>query len=122
MMKNSGLVLLPTIIVLGSVIVGIGSVGLLAVSTLNRSNYSIRLSATALSVANSGISDANLRINRNPIWTPASCYVLNVGSYSADVCVEKTGTGYIVNSSGTVLLSKRQLKAIFDVDPVTNQV
>ena len=126
--------LLPAVIILGSVVVSIGLVGLFVVFTLNRSNYSIRLSSTALAVAQAGIKDAHLRLIRNPIWTPLGCnsanalndanqtYILNVGNYKAYVCLEKIGAGYLVNSLGRVLLHQRQVKAILAVDPVTYQI
>lgn len=129
-----GLVLLPTILMLSFVVLGIGLTGLLIVFTLNRSNYAIKLSNSALSVAQAGIHDANIKIIRNPNWSPVGCnsalplndtnktYTLSISSNSVYVCVEKTGNKYTVNSLGKIMNQSKQLKAIFDADSVTNQI
>lgn len=131
---NKALVLLPTVLALGFVVVSIGLTGLFIVFTLNRSNYAIRLSNSALAAAQAGIKDANLRIIRNPNWLPVGCnssnpldeinrtYSLDIESYKVYVCVEKVGDDYIVNALGKARVYKKQLKAIFDKDPITNQI
>ncbi len=131
---TKGLVLLPAILMMSFVVLGIGLTGLLIVFTLNRSNYAIKLSTNALSVSQAGIYDANIKIIRNPNWSPVGCnsslplndgnktYVLSVGSNNAYVCVEKAGNKYTVNSLGSVLTQKKQLKAKFDTDNITNQI
>lgn len=131
---KKGLVLLPAILMMSFVVLGIGLTGLLIVFTLNRSNYAIKLSTTALSISQAGIHDANIKIIRNPNWYPVGCnsslplndsnktYLLIVGSNNVYVCVEKTGNKYTVNSLGKVLNQSKQLKAVFDTDNVTNQI
>ncbi len=131
-MMNKG-VILPTILVLSFVILSIGLSGLFIVFNLNRSNYAIKLSSIALSVAQAGIKDANLIILRNSNWSPAGCgvnvpsaitntYTLDVGQNKAYICVERIGNKFTVNSLGQVLNQKRHLKAVLDQDSVTNQI
>ncbi len=130
---RKGFVMLPTILVLSFIILSIALSGLFIVFTLNRSNYAIKLSGTALSVAHAGIKDASLIIIRNSNWSPAGCgssvpsqtintYVLNVGQNKAYICVERIGNKYTINSLGQVLNQKKYLKAVLDQDSFSGQI
>lgn len=131
---KKGLVLLPTVLILGFVVVSIGLTGLFIIFTLNRSNYNIRLAANALAAADAGINDAYLRIIRgtnplsadcsalDPASLPLGAYNLPVGSHNAYVCIQRSGNVYHVFSLGVARGRRRKLKAILDEDARTKQI
>ena len=132
---KKGLVLLPTVLVLGFVVVSIGLTGLFIAFTLNRSNYGIRLAANALAVADAGIKDAHLRIIRgtNPIASdcstldpgslPTGAYSLSVGSNIAYICIQQPAANtYHIFSLGVARGRRRKLKAVLDEDVRTKQI
>ena len=131
---NRGLVLLPTVLILGFVVVGISLTGLFVIFTLNQSNYSIRLAANALAAANSGIDDAQLRIIRGTNGLSPDCsmidpqvsvsytYLIDVSNYKSYVCIQKLGNVYNVFSLGVARGRRRKLKAILDEDSITKQI
>ncbi len=131
---KKGLVLLPTVLILGFVVVSIGLTGLFVIFSLNRSNYGIRLAANALATADAGIDDAHLRIIRgtNALSTDCSAidpatpssytYSLAAGVNTAYICIRKSGNTYEVFSLGAARGRRRKLKAILDEDNRTKQI
>ena len=125
-----GQVLLPTVLILGFLVMTIGLIGLFVVANLNRANYAIRLSTSALAAAESGIRDAQLRIIRGT--NELNCllsfegfsynYDLVVGSYKAYVCVTAIVNSYTVDSLGVAGSQKKKVRGVFDVDAVTKQL
>ncbi len=128
MNPTRGSALLPTVLVMGSVLLAIGVAGMLVGVVVNRTNSSTRLSERALMAARAGVADASRRIVRNPQWAP-SCASLASGSYSlvlsgssVTVCVSKTGQRYSVQSQGVAQGVRREISAVLDADASTGQV
>ena len=134
-----GAVLLPTILIIGFLMVALGLAGSIIVLLLNRSNFSIRLATAGLAAARTGIDDAYLRIIRDNTWPAADCdirqsagdanktYDLTLGEIKVYVCVKKeTFTNevkYTINSLAKGgFNSKRQLQAVLNADRATHQV
>ena len=65
--KNKGIAALPTILLLGGIIVEISIVGAFISYLFSQSSFGIRSSEEALSLAQSGIQDAMIKIIRNKI-------------------------------------------------------
>lgn len=116
--KISGVAVLPTILLVGGLMAAI-SVSLLFVSYFfGQGSFGIKLSNEALSAAQSGISDATMRIARDKNYNTAnSSYSLLVGSRSAQVmvCIENYKTTSISSPCGTIdftLTGKREITSI----------
>lgn len=93
--KNKGVVALITILLVGGIIVEIGIAGLFVVYLLTQSSFGLKLSAEALSAAQTGLQDALLRIVRNKDF-----------SYCASPCSDFRTSGYsIALGSGQVQIT-----------------
>ena len=128
MMNLRGSALLPTVIVMGAVLLAIGVAGMLMGVVVSRTNSSTRLSERAFMAARAGVADASRRIVRDPQWAP-SCASLSSGSYSLSfsgvsvaVCVTKAGQRYSVQSQGNAQGVRREVDAALDVDAATGKV
>lgn len=128
---SRGQILLPTVLVLGFLVMTIGLVGLFIVSSLNRANYAIRLSTNALAAAESGVQDGQLKIIRGVYSSYSTAcstiYTLNLQNNSADVCIYQPidptcGGCYFVDSVGRAGNQMKKLRGIFDSDLVTKQL
>lgn len=126
---QKGAVLLPMVLMISAVVSMIGMAGLAVGVALNRSNASIKNANRALEASRAGIADVERRILRDSQWAPVCAtvatpsYTLAVGStVTADLCVNKTGNQYTVQSLGKAGLKQRRLDAVIIVDPITNQV
>lgn len=115
---NKGVAVLPTILLIGGLMAGIG-VSLLFVSYFfGQGSFGIKMSNEALVTAQAGISDALMRIMRDKNYnTGSSFYSLSVGSRSAQVivCAENYRTTLISSPCGTVdnaLAGKREITSI----------
>ena len=129
-MASPGAILLPMVIMASAIVLTIGMAGLMTGVVLNRSVSSLRLSERALAGARAGMNDAHRRIVRDTQWSP-SCtsvtagpvsYSLSLGTASADVCAERTATGFMVRTIGSSGGFRRRIDAEFGVDLRTGQV
>ncbi|TSC96263.1 MAG: hypothetical protein Athens071426_608 [Parcubacteria group bacterium Athens0714_26] len=126
--KNNkiGIAALPTILILGSIIIDVVIVMTLGMNLLVNSGYGVRLSNEALAAAKAGAQDGMLRVSRDKNFN--SNYQLTVGSRTVDVVVCKDlpecgGVGkYKISSTATALTKKKKIEVILVVDPITGVV
>lgn len=128
--RKNGIASLPAILLLGGIIIEIGIAGAFLLFYLNTNVYGARLSNEAALAAQSGISDAVLRLTLDGTWGGGN-YTVSVGSRSADVDVCKAtcpvaspvGIGkYYVVSTGNALTRRSRLVAVISVDDTTGLV
>lgn len=121
--QNSGVAALPTVLLIGGLIVELGLAGVLIAYLLSQSSFGAKLSAEALAAASSGVEDATLKIVRDKSFSSPG-YNLTVGNRSAYivVCKDTCVSGkYQVISTGSALAKKRKLEAIINVDGVSGE-
>ena len=120
-----GIAVLPTILLIGGLVVEIGIAGLFISYFLNSSGFGVKISEEALSAAKSGIDDAIIKIIRNKGSVVSSPYTINIGNNSAQISVIKDlpSVGkYEITSLGSAGLKRRRLQAIINVDNNISQV
>lgn len=127
-MSSRGAVLLPTVIMMGAVLLAIGMAGLTVGVVLNRANGLIRTSARARAAADAGVQDAMRRLVRDSGWTPACAsiaqptYALSLNGSSIAVCASRAGNAVTVQSVGTASGVSRRMDAVLSVDAVSGKV
>lgn len=128
-MSSRGAVLLPTVIMMGAVLLAIGMAGLAVGVVLSRSNSLIRTSSRALAGARAGIEDVSRRFVRDSAWSPAACasyasptYSLSFNGSSVAVCVTRTAGTVAVQSVGTANGISRRVDASLSIDAVSGKV
>ncbi len=121
---QKGISALPTILVLGGVIMNIAIAATLGVFLIVSSGFGDRLSAEALAAAHAGIKDGMLKVARNKDFTTSTGgYTFPVGNRAVTVIVcrdlpECGGTGKTkVTAIGNAMTRKRTLEAILTVSP-----
>ena len=123
--NQSGIIVLPTVLLFAGFIVEITIATTLGAYFLVTSEFGVRQSAQALLAAQSGIQDALARVTRDKDFTSAS-YIVNVENYSAEVSVCKdtcVGVGKDrLWATGSAQRQRRKLEAIIVIDPVTAEV
>ena len=139
MKTKQGVVVLPTILIFGAIIIGIVLTGIFIVQLINRSNLGIRLAIETSVAANTAIEDVHLRLIRGQLLPPpvicndasptfTDYDSLDLGRVTVAVKVCKYTCGvvdcrYRVRADAqALLLVKRRLEAVFDVDAVTGQI
>ncbi len=135
--KQKGAAALVTMILIGSVVVEIGIVGLFIVYLMGQSSFGAKASAEAYLGARAGIDDALIKILRNKDVDYAlsgSPYNLTVNKTSVEVSIYKDAVNNIpgpptfspgkdeLYATGSLINKNRELKAVLNVDPVTGQV
>ncbi len=122
---QQGIAALPTMLVLGGLIVNIIIAITLGMYLLINSRFGNKLSAEALAAAKAGISDGILRVSRNKNFTTNSNgYTVTVGARSVNVVVCKDlpecgGVGHSkVTAIGLALNKKRKVETVLSVSPV----
>jgi len=118
--KIRGIAVLPTILLIGGLIVEIGIAGLFISYFLNSSGFGVKISEEALSAAKSGIDDAVIKIIRKKgdAILPYP-YTLNIDNNSAQVWVLKDAPSngkYEITSLGSAGLKRRKLEAVVDIN------
>jgi len=136
MKKDSGLVALPTVLLISAIILEISIAGALFSTSLTNTRLNERLSAIALASARSGAEDAMIRIIRykncpSDPFCPAS-YTLTTGNVSgldsdngssALITISDDGSGRItILSIGTISRRKKSVEVILLVDTTTGEV
>jgi|GEM_PF-2073072 len=125
-MSSRGAVLLPTVIMMGSVLLAIGMAGLAVGVVLSRSNKLIRTSSRAMTGAEGGVQDAMRRFIRDSSWSP-SCpptptYTLTHNGAAVAVCVNRSGNTATVQSVGTASGVSRRIDASLFIHPVSGTI
>ncbi len=129
-MSSRGAVLLPTVIMMGAVLLAIGMAGLAVGVVLSRSNNLIRTSSRALAGARGGIEDVARRFVRDSTWSPTpACtsytsptYTLMFNGSSVAVCVNRSGNAITVQSVGTARGISRRVDAALSIDSISGKV
>ena len=130
-MSSRGAVLLPTVIMMGAVLLAIGMAGLAVGVVLSRSNNLIRTSARALAGARAGVQDVSRRFVRDSSWNPAACasytsptYTLVFNGSSVAVCVTRNtiNNTVTVQSVGTASGVSRRIDANLSINSVSGKV
>jgi len=129
-----GLAALPTILLIGGIIVEIAIAGVFISYLLSQSGFGAKLSAEALAAAQAGVQDALMKIVRDKTFSSSSGYDITVGSRNARVVVckdSKTVSSVCdtynpgkdeITSIGAASLKKRQLQAIVNVNATSGAV
>ncbi len=117
-----GIVALPTILVIGGIIVEIGLAGVLIAYLVSQSGFGVKLSSEAMAAARAGINDAIIKSVRN--YDSSASTTITVGNYAAETSVIRNPSTdkYTVYSIGTALNKKRKLKAILNVNDITREI
>ncbi len=125
-MSSRGAVLLPTVIMMGAVLLAIGMAGLAVGVVLSRSNNLIRTSARALAGAEGGIRDVSRRLVRDsgwaPVCPPSPTYSIVLNAVSVSVCANRSGNAVTVQAVGTANGIARRVDAAFSIDPVSGKI
>lgn len=129
-MSSRGAVLLPTVIMMGAVLLAIGMAGLAVGVVLSRSNNLIRTSSRALAGARAGVQDVTRRFVRDSSWVPSpACtfytsptYSLVFNGSSVAVCVARSGSAVTVQSVGTSNGISRRVDAALSIDAISGKV
>ena len=131
--KESGIIALSTILLLGAVIMETAIVGSLLVFAFNNINYGVRLSAGALAAAKAGLADATIKLIRDKNISVVPFYSLGVGDWIAKITVcrnsrtladpcDTADSGKTeITSLGQAFNRSRRLRAIYNVSGVTGE-
>lgn len=121
---RKGVSSLPTMILLGGIIIEIAIAIAFLAYYFNTTIFAARLSAEALAAAQAGVDDAILKIILNKNYNDS--YSLSVNRSAAEVIVCKdicAGVGkHEIISEGNSLNRKKKIRAIVEVDSDTGQV
>lgn len=114
---HSGQATLSFIILISGLILEIAVAGSFVTYFLSSAGLGERLSARALSVASSGIRDAEIRLVRNgTLCGDISAYTIDLNQDTADVSVSKSVVGenceYTITSIGVAGTRQRKLVAV----------
>lgn len=121
-MIKKGVVVLPTVLMLGGVIVVIALSGALLMYLLTSGTYGRRLSAHALAAARGGIQDGMIRVVRNSAFTASTPYEILIGPYKATVTVTTIVSGSPelltkeIISQGSARSRHRRLRAVVEIN------
>lgn len=124
--NKSGIAVLPTILLIGGLVVEIGIAGLFMSYFLNSSGFGVKISEEALSAAKSGVDDAVIKIIRNKGGTILPYpYSLSINNNSVQVWVLKDSPlvgKYEITSLGSAGLKRRKLEAVVNIDNDNREV
>lgn len=132
----NGIAALPTMLLLGGIIVEIAIVGAFISYLYTQGSFGARASEEALSFAQSGIQDAIIRIIRDKgFFSLSPGYDIIIANKTANIIVCKESKSNIssdcsisnpgkseITSLGSVLTKKRKLRAIVNVNSSTGEV
>ena len=128
--RDSGVSTLPTMLLLGGIIIEIAIAIAFLTYYFNTLNYASRLSAEALETARAGVQDAIIKVVRDKDCPNVSCpspYTVetsNGRTATVSICKDTcSGAGKTqVISTASALNRQKKIQAILSVDPVTGQV
>ena len=127
--KRGGVSALPTVLLLGGIIIEISIAIAFLTYIFNQTNFAARLSSEALAIAKAGVADAIVRVINNKDCPVAGCpafYTLSINNRTAAITICKdtcAGIGKTqIESSGAAFLQNRKLRAVLNVNPTTGKV
>lgn len=133
--KEKGMTALPTILLIGGVIIEIAIAGVFIIYFVGQSSLGVKLSAESLAASRTGVYDAILKIVREKNFsTGATPYTMAIGNNSVQVWVcrnSKTAVSYCdtaangkyeITSLGKVRDKYRRLRAFLNVNDVNGEV
>ncbi len=123
---RKGVVVIPTVLMLGGLLAVIALTGSMVVYLLTRSNYNLQLSSDAFLLAKTGTQDAVLRLIRDNNFNPSSGYdptgdnknqvVINVLLSNSDTLKKE------IISTGCSLGRYRQLRSVVEINKNTGEL
>lgn len=126
--KRLGIVVIPTVLMLGGIITVMVVSGALVVYFLNNSNYGLRLSINAQSAAKGGIQDAVLQLLRDNNYI-SSGYNLIIDdnsqawiTVSGDLSLTQNVIKKKIISQGSSFTRYRYLETIIQIDKNTGKL
>ena len=121
---EQGAVALSVILLISFLVLEITLVGLLTAYFSSQQGVSQQLSVQAYAAARSGISDAMLRLARNPLFTATAPYAISIDNASATVTVTEVGGPDTISivSIGQRLSRQTKLTATATVDALSGAV
>lgn len=126
-LKSSGVSTLPTMLLLGGIIIEIAVAIAFLTYYFNITNFATRLSAEALATAKAGLDDGIIKLVRDKNFSSAG-YTVAVGNRSTNVeicnvtCPGLGADKAKVTSTATAINKKRKLEAVLTIDTVTGKV
>lgn len=126
MLKNkNGIIALPTILVMSSVIIDVAVIVTLGIIFLNNSDYGVRLSNEALAAAKAGVQDGLMKLARDKNFDASTPYTLTVDDRTVSVTVcggtEACGgaNNHKISAEATAFTKKKKVEAVVTVNAAT---
>jgi len=124
--SNSGIAVLPVMLLVGAIIVEIAIVGAVLAFYGSTSNLAIRASQEALFTARAGVGDALLKVVRDKDFITITPYTISVNSGAATTTASVTaidsGSRKIITATSTVVNRTKTVQAIVNIDQTTGKV
>ncbi|MFA5099045.1 MAG: hypothetical protein WC461_02405 [Candidatus Paceibacterota bacterium] len=125
--KQKAAVTLSMTLLIGGLIVELGIALAFVSYYFMQGGFGLKISGEALTAARSGVEDATINIIRDSNFNPSpNPYTITIGNGTAQITVCKdtcAGAGkFQVDSLGSVLTKRRQIRAIISVDSQTGEV
>lgn len=119
-LSHKGIAALPTLLVLGGVVVNIVIVLTVGVYLLSTSGLGVKLSSEALAAAYAGVQDGLIRLARDNNTFPANYqFAVGTANVTVEICStlpECGGSGKRkISSMGTALTRSRKVEAVVSV-------
>ena len=125
MRHSRGQGFLALIFFIGSIVVAIGATLVFIVNSSTNTIYSYQIGLRAEAVANSGIYDGVIQLQRDVTFSSAG-YTLMVGSDAATVSVTQTSTSFgpeaIILSTASISNYVKEVQAVVSVTTSTGDV
>jgi len=121
--KNSGVAMLPLVLLIGGLITVIALTITLTSYLLNHSSAAIKWSSESLAGAQSGIEDGIMRIIRDNSYSGTSTLAIGNANITVTVDSNTPVSGKdTITSLGIVRSMQRKLQAVVNIDAITGQV
>ena len=123
-----GVVVIPTVLMLGGLISVIALTGSLIIFLVNNGNYGLRLSDQAIAAAKTGVQDAFLKIIRDNTFVAGGGYNVGVGDAQVNVFVNNLASGSPdiikkeIIAAGSAINRHRRQRAVVQIDKRYGQV
>lgn len=125
---TNGQAFLGLVILIGAVVAIVGILVAFLANSYIDTGYGASAAAMADSVANSGVQDVVMQIERSGLVAPLTtytcptAYTLPVGSSTAAICITQSLPNVTVLSVATVAMHTRKVSAVLLVNASTSQV
>lgn len=121
---KEGIAALPSVLIMGGIIMQLAIVGLLLAYLFTSSSYGARLAAEALNAARAGAQDAITQVIRDKTFSSVG-YTVTTNGRDATVVVTRDSptTGQdTITATATALTRQKKVKVILGVNSTTGQV